>query len=82
MGHRPRFLSIVIVAFVTSQLGTPARIGDYHLQYWEESGFPKPSMVRMKFSTIDRSIVVKKLGHLNDTDRIEIEKIILSFFSS
>lgn len=72
----------VIVAFVTSQLKTPARLGDYQINFWKEAGLPKPSMVRMKFATIDKSIIVKTLGHLKDEDQTEIEKTIISFFGS
>ncbi len=72
----------VTIIFVTSQLNTPVRIGDYHIKYWKEAGLPKASMVRMKFATIDKSIVVKKFGSLRSEDIAEIEKILISFFGS
>jgi len=36
----------------------------------------------MKFATIDKTIIVKTLGELKNTDCSEIEKILLSFFKS
>lgn len=72
----------VTIAFVTSQISSPARIGDYHLKHWKEAGLPKESMVRMKFATIDKSIIVKKFGSVKNDDRTEIENILLTFFGS
>ena len=71
----------VIVAFITSQLNTPARMGDYQLKHWQAAGLPKPSMVRMKFATVEKSIIIRKLGRLDDEDESEIRKGILSFFT-
>lgn len=72
----------VVIAYVTSQTNSPPRFGDYKLQKWNEANLPKPSLVRMKFATIDKTIVIKTLGELEATDREEIEKILLSFFKS
>jgi len=43
---------------------------------------PKPSMIRMKFITIDRSIILKKIGKLSDKDKIEFTKIFINFFTN
>ena len=72
----------VTIAFITSQMGSLARDGDYHLRFWKEAGLPKESMVRMKFATIDKSIIVKKFGSVKNEDRAEIENIVVSFFTS
>jgi len=72
----------VVIAYITSQMYLSPRLGDYELQNWKEAGLPKPSMVRMKFATIDKNIIVKKLGELKKEDSEEIEKILLSFFKS
>jgi hypothetical protein len=39
-------------------------------------------MVRMKFATIDKAIIIKTIGELKDTDREKIEKNLVSFFKS
>jgi mRNA interferase MazF len=72
----------VVIAYVTSQLNSKPLFGDYKLQKWNEAGLPKPSLVRMKFATLDKSIIVKRLGTLETVDSEEIEKILLSFFKS
>lgn len=72
----------VTIAFVTSQVNSPSRIGDYRLIQWQAAGLPKPSMVRMKFVTVDKAIVMRKLGSLREEDRVAIGKALLSFFAS
>jgi len=72
----------VVIAYITSQMNLTPRIGDYDLQKWKEAGLPKPSKVRMKFATIDKSIIIKTIGNLKKEDSEEIEKILLSFFKS
>lgn len=72
----------VVIAYVTSQLTSKLLHGDYKLQKWKEAGLPKPSLVRMKFATLDKSIIIKRLGTLEKVDSEEIEKILLTFFKS
>ncbi|MCY7348429.1 MAG: type II toxin-antitoxin system PemK/MazF family toxin [Pyrinomonadaceae bacterium] len=72
----------VVIAYLTSQLNSPPRFGDYKLRKWKAANLPKPSMVRMKFATIDKTIIVKILGALEAADCEKIEEIILSFFKS
>jgi len=72
----------VVIAYLTSQTNSPPRFGDYKLQKWREANLPKRSMVRMKFATIDKTIIVTTLGKLEVADREEIGKILLSFFKS
>ncbi len=67
---------------MTSQLNSTERIGDYLLQEWKEAGLPKATIVRMKFATVHESVIVKKVGRLATQDQIEVEKNLMSFFSS
>jgi mRNA interferase MazF len=70
----------VVIAFITSKLDLEYRIGDYKIQEWEKSNLPKPSMLRMKFATIDKSIIRKKLGRLSESDVKEFSKLLMDFF--
>lgn len=71
----------VVITFITSKLDLESKIGDYKIKDWEFSNLPKPSMLRMKFATIDKSMIIKKLGKLTDKDIIGFRKLLLSFFS-
>ena len=70
----------VVVAFVTSNLATQQRMGDYKIREWEKSNLPKPSMIRMKFATIDKSIILKTLGRLPEKDSNEFGQALIHFF--
>ncbi len=56
------------------------RIGDYKIKEWEKAKLPKPSMIRMKFATLDKTIIIKKLGSLSENDKNEFSKQLLDFF--
>lgn len=70
----------IVIAFITSKLDSEYRLGDYKIREWEKSNLPKPSMIRMKFATIDRSIVIKKIGELSKKDINEFKKLLIDFF--
>ncbi len=71
----------ILISFITSKLDREKRIGDYKIARWEESKLPKPSLIRMKFATIDQTIVIKKLGRLSEFDISEFQEEIVRFFS-
>lgn len=71
----------LIIAFITSQVDRVFKIGDYHIQEWRQSRLPKPSMIRMKIATIEKSIVEKKLGQLSKTDIGKFQDVFLEFFA-
>ena len=52
----------VIIMCITSNLSALERPGDYQLEKWKEAGLPKPSMTRMKLATVDKNIIIKKIG--------------------
>ncbi|MDZ7807679.1 MAG: type II toxin-antitoxin system PemK/MazF family toxin [Gracilimonas sp.] len=64
----------VLVMFVTSNLKAKAKMGDYILAEWEKSGLPKPSMTRMKFATIDKNLIIKKIAALTEKDKSAFKK--------
>jgi len=70
----------LIILFITSNLSAYGRMGDYRIQNWELSGLPKPSMTRMKFATIEKSIVLKKLGSIPESDQKAIKSELQQFF--
>jgi mRNA interferase MazF len=71
----------IIVSFITSKLDVKEKPGDFKIKNWKESNLPKPSMIRMKFATISKSIVDKKIGKLGRNDINDFRKILISFLS-
>jgi len=72
--------SDVVILFITSNLRNQGRPGDYLIEKWKESGLPKPSMCRMKFATIEKKIIIKKLGEMAATDRKALKGKLADFF--
>lgn len=70
----------VVIAFITSKLDVEYKTGDYALQEWKEAHLPRPSMLRMKFATIDKSIIIKKLGRLKEKDIGHFSDLLVRFF--
>lgn len=70
----------VVILFVTSNISSFGRTGDYMIQNWQESGLPKPSMTRMKFAAIEKSIIIKKIGRITSKDQSAIRNELKNFF--
>ncbi len=73
--HRER--DDVIVVSVTSNL-TDLRTGDVILEHWEEAGLIDPSAMKAVFLTIEKSLILRKIGKLEEVDakavRASLEK--------
>ena len=70
----------LVIAFLTSRVNATPRSGDYRLQAWRAADLPKPTMLRMKFATLDRSVVIKTLGRVAQMDRPAIRDVLMAFF--
>ena len=65
--HRER--SDLIILAVTSQARTDAMFGEASIELWKEAGLLRPSVLKPVVATIDRSLVLRKLGRLATEDR-------------
>lgn len=54
--------------FITSKIDATPKMGDYKILDWSKAGLPKPSMTRMKFLTISKELILKKIGDLKPND--------------
>lgn len=70
----------VLVMFVTSNLKAKPKVGDYKLSEWKEAGLPKPSVTRMKFATIQKSLIIKKIARLTEKDQLTLGENMRAFF--
>lgn len=60
--------SDVMIIAVTSKIETGIEIGTCLLQNWQDSGLLKPSMIKSAISTIEKKLIIKKLGVLSRED--------------
>jgi mRNA interferase MazF len=70
----------VVIVFLTSRTDISPRPGDYRIRFWKESGLPKASLLRMRFATIDREIIVKRIGRLFGEERSSVRDVLKEFF--
>jgi len=61
----------VLLARVTTR---PAQgDGDVAILEWTSAGLPRPSTIRLaKLATVDRRLVLKRIGHISDADGANI----------
>jgi mRNA interferase MazF len=58
---------------VTSQSPTSLSIGEALIQGWQQAGLLKPSLIKPVLTTIDPTLVVKKVGRLTPADQVVLK---------
>ncbi len=71
--HRQR--PDVVVMAVTSQVLRPAgAMGEVVISEWQKAGLPKASLIKPVLATIEKGLVLRKLGELQETDRTALRQ--------
>ena len=58
----------LIIAAITSQIVVSLGLGDYLIKDWKEAGLLKPSVVKAMLATIEKGLIRRRLGKLNNID--------------
>lgn len=72
--------NLIIVA-VTSQIKPASIIGEVLIQNWQAAGLLKPSVIKPVITTIEKPLIIKTMGRLNEEDQKALQeslKIVLS----
>ena len=64
--HRER--PDVVVVAVTSRIGRPAGVGEVMIEEWRDAGLLKVSLIKPVFTTVERTLILRKLGTLQSKD--------------
>jgi mRNA interferase MazF len=72
--HRER--PDLIILAVTSQAQTQTGFGEASVAKWKEAGLLRPSVLKPVLATIERGLVLRKLGRLADEDRAALRKVL------
>ena len=64
----------LILMGISSQFGASPRLGEVIMTDWKKAGLIGPSAVKAVMTTIERRLVIRKLGALSDADRDSVEK--------
>jgi mRNA interferase MazF len=66
-------INLVLIG-VSSQISRSLRAGEVALTDWKKAGLIGPSLVKAVLTTIDRRLVIRKLGALSDADCDAVKK--------
>jgi len=72
--HRER--PDLIILAVTSQVRPQASVGEVSVAKWKEAGLLQPSVLKPVLATIERGLVLRKLGRLADEDRDALRRVL------
>jgi mRNA interferase MazF len=62
--HKP---DLILIA-VTSQVSTDLQFGEASIADWSAAGLIKPSVIKPAIATIEKTLVIRKLGSLQGLD--------------
>ena len=66
--HRQR-IDLVVMALTSQLLRTADAIGEVLVAEWQEAGLPKPSLIKPVLATIERGLILRRLGGLQQPDQ-------------
>jgi mRNA interferase MazF len=61
---------------VTSQMRHLGKTGEGEVKDWQEAGLLKPSLIKPILTTIEKTLVLKKMGGLSASDRHTLGEIL------
>lgn len=59
----------LIVMAITSQRYIASMVSDVIVTYWSEAGLLKPSVIKGIMATVEKGLVLRQLGRLQDIDK-------------
>ncbi len=63
----------IILMAITSQMQSIHYLGDVPVAEWQQAGLLKPSIIKPVFTTLEKGLVLKKLGRLSEGDRAALQ---------
>jgi len=66
-------------AYFTISLRSFVKIGECLIEDWQAAGLLKPSAIKEAISTIEQTLVLKKLGRLSSKDLVSMENTLKNF---
>lgn len=59
----------IIIMAVTSQIHGSGYFGDVRIHNWQQAGLLKPSVIKPILTTVEKGLIIRKLGSIADPDR-------------
>ncbi|WP_204103475.1 MULTISPECIES: type II toxin-antitoxin system PemK/MazF family toxin [Spirulina sp. CCY15215] len=70
----------LIAMAITSQLKSTLILGEIVVNDWSAAGLLKPSIIKPVVMTVEKGLILRKLGKLEESDRLELKKTLQSIF--
>ena len=64
----------LVIMAATSQIKAPRPFGEITITQWKQAGLLKPSVIKPIFTTVEKKLILKKLGRLGEKDRQYLQK--------
>jgi mRNA interferase MazF len=68
-------INLILMA-ISSQVSGSPRVGEATITDWKKAGLIGRSVVKAVITTIERKLVIHKLGELSDADRNQVERVL------
>jgi mRNA interferase MazF len=68
-------LDLILMA-VTSQVKPVTAFGELIISGWQKAGLLKPSVVKPVMTTVERRLIIRQLGRLEQTDRTALHNML------
>jgi mRNA interferase MazF len=72
--HRDR--SDLVILAITTQARPLRGVSESAIVGWKQAGLIKPSLLKPVVTTIERGLVIRKLGRLDETDRRALDQLL------
>ncbi len=69
-----------VLAMITSRKNAPWPL-DCEIMGKKQSGLTAPSVVRMKLFTLDNRFIIRKIGHLSESDQKQVKQSLSQIFN-
>ena len=66
----------LIILAVTSQVRAAPALGEAVITKWKEAGLLKPSVLKPVLATIERTLVLRRLGRLGEDDQRALRELL------
>ena len=64
----------IVLMAITSQIRTTSFFGEVSINKWQQAGLIKTSAIKPILTTIEKVLVLKQLGQLDDEDKKNLSK--------
>jgi mRNA interferase MazF len=64
----------LILMAITSHFRPVTTVGEVIVQHWQQAGLIKPSVLKPLLATVEKSLVLRAMGKLQEDDRAALRK--------